>query len=578
MKRITMLLTVILFSLMQDNAVSRTDDVVADTADSGLRTIMLVDITLEKDLPSVTRIKLIQGRFNQKTRDSTGSHGHSLHLLNKNGDVLFNTKFNFPDKKTIPPAESSGHTFSSGHYIQLEQQAVSLVLPYLPDACYIEIISPVNSVPAYIKTIDWENLTIPMSSHLQQPNPAPARPGKFTIMIMASGYDLDTIRTFTFKANELKAYLLTKEPFFSRADSVDINLFENYSDLGCAPGCFGIDHLMCCDMSSVTMAAVLSGYLFDEIIILHNTDTYAGSGYTDNSDEYKTNSYSTYCVVYSGGLFKQMALHEFGHSFGSLGDEYSYTTVLYEPSLTVNCRPDCADWAGTGEMGCQTGCGASEGYSRPGNSIMFSLEIEQFNKASLYADYLPDGLFKRLEYFTDVPASQGGLTQTQVSQLYVSIFGRASEGEGNTYWSANQQDMTIAADTMLATGAAKSYFGSTLNDNQMFIEFIYKNTLGKTITEDPNGVYYWTGELLSGKSKGEVVANLINAAMDPQYSGLSAQDQFINKVEVSDYTADTITKVTDVTDLSAFVNFISDVTHDSSTVTEAKAAVDAMQL
>jgi hypothetical protein len=28
------------------------------------------------------------------------------------------------------------------------------------------------------------------------------------------------------------------------------------------------------------------------------------------------------------------------------------------------------------------------------------------------------------------------LTKTQVSQLYVSIFGRASEGEGNTFWQA----------------------------------------------------------------------------------------------------------------------------------------------
>ena len=72
------------------------------------------------------------------------------------------------------------------------------------------------------------------------------------------------------------------------------------------------------------------------------------------------------------------------------------------------------------------------------------------------------------------------LTQTQVSQLYVSIFGRASEGEGNTYWQTTQDDMVVAADTMLATGAAKDYFGATLDDDQAFIEFIYENTLGKT--------------------------------------------------------------------------------------------------
>jgi beta-glucanase (GH16 family) len=166
------------------------------------------------------------------------------------------------------------------------------------------------------------------------------------------------------------------------------------------------------------------------------------------------------------------------------------------------------------------------------------------------------------------------LTQTQVSQLYVSIFGRASEGEGNAYWSSEQDNMTTAANTMINTEPAKAYFGSTLNDNQMFIEFIYENTLGKTYAEDPVGVNYWVSELAGGKSKGEVVATLINAAVDPQYAGLPAQNQFLNKVAVSNYTADTISTVPDVNDLSAFVNFISGVTDDATTVVAAKAAVD----
>ncbi|MCK5784060.1 MAG: DUF4214 domain-containing protein [Desulfobacterales bacterium] len=172
------------------------------------------------------------------------------------------------------------------------------------------------------------------------------------------------------------------------------------------------------------------------------------------------------------------------------------------------------------------------------------------------------------------------LTQNQVSQLYVSIFGRASEGDGNTYWQTNESDMVITADTMLATDPAKTYFGYTLDDNQiqMFIEFIYENTLGKNYSEDPDGINYWVGELAAGKSKGQVVVALINAAMDPKYSGLPAQDQFINKVEISNYTADVIATVPDVNDLTDFVNFISNVTDDSETVTDAKTAVDTFSL
>ena len=109
----------------------------------------------------------------------------------------------------------------------------------------------------------------------------------------------------------------------------------------------------------------------------------------------------------------------------------------------------------------------------------------------------------------------------------------------------------------------------------MFIEFIYENTLGKTYAEDPAGVNYWVNELSGGKSKGQVVATLINAAIDPQYAGLPAQDQFLNKVTVCNYTADTISTVPDVNDLSAFVAFISEVTDDAATVVAAKAAVVA---
>ncbi len=68
---------------------------------------------------------------------------------------------------------------------------------------------------------------------------------------------------------------------------------------------------------------------------------------------------------------------------------------------------------------------------------------------------------------------------------------------------------------------------------------------------------------------------LINAVMEPQHAGVPAQDQFINRVTVCNYVAGKITTVPDVNDLSAFVNFITGVTHDSTTATTAMAVVDA---
>ena len=160
------------------------------------------------------------------------------------------------------------------------------------------------------------------------------------------------------------------------------------------------------------------------------------------------------------------------------------------------------------------------------------------------------------------------LTKTQVSQLYVSVFGRASEGEGNSYWmnDASSVDMTTTANIMLNTDPAKEYFGSTLNNNQTFIEHIYLNTLGKTYADDPDGINYWVSELDGGKTMGEVIAALIVAAQHPNNAG-AAQDQFNNKVAVSDYCADTIAIFID---LDTFTGFISYVTDDLNSITDAK--------
>jgi len=168
-------------------------------------------------------------------------------------------------------------------------------------------------------------------------------------------------------------------------------------------------------------------------------------------------------------------------------------------------------------------------------------------------------------------AAWASLTKKQVSQLYVSVFGRASEGEGNAYWRNDplSTDMATTANTMLATDAAKEYFGSALNDNLSFIRHIYLNTLGKAYDDDPDGINYWVSQLAT-KSKGEVVSALIVAAQSLENAG-AAQDQFNNKVAVSDYCAD---RIEAFTDFDAFIGFISSVTDDWTTVINAQNLID----
>ncbi|WP_165786956.1 beta strand repeat-containing protein [Aliarcobacter cryaerophilus] len=164
------------------------------------------------------------------------------------------------------------------------------------------------------------------------------------------------------------------------------------------------------------------------------------------------------------------------------------------------------------------------------------------------------------------------LTKTDVSQLYVSIFGRASEGEGNKFWQLNFTDAKSAVNEMLKYDVVKAYFGDTINDNQKFIEHIYSNTLNKTYAQDKDGIDFWVNALNSGMDKGEVVASLINSAVTIQTeieAGSTAYDaatvaaaqQFKNRVEVSNYVATNIENVPADGDLSVFQAYNNNTTH-----------------
>lgn len=168
------------------------------------------------------------------------------------------------------------------------------------------------------------------------------------------------------------------------------------------------------------------------------------------------------------------------------------------------------------------------------------------------------------------------LTKTQVSELYVAIFNRASEGEGNQYWQGLDGSAAEIAALMLATPAAQAYFGDSLDSDQAFIEHIYLNTLGKTYEDDAEGIDYWVGRLEAGEDRGALIAELVVAAQHPDFAGTAAQQQFLNRVEVSDYTADTLFNAP--ADFATSLNFAADlvVTENPGTINPAKQAVDAI--
>ena len=168
--------------------------------------------------------------------------------------------------------------------------------------------------------------------------------------------------------------------------------------------------------------------------------------------------------------------------------------------------------------------------------------------------------------------SSSRLTRTVVSQLYVALIGRASEGSGSAYWIGDGRDRVQTAEAMLATDQAREYFGSALGSDEAFIEHIYRNTLGKTRAEDPEGVDYWVGRLSGGMSRGAVVVELIDAVMAPEHAGKASQARFVNRVAASDYAAG---RLYDFTGMEPFKEFIDSVTDSPSSLASAKSAIDA---
>jgi len=171
------------------------------------------------------------------------------------------------------------------------------------------------------------------------------------------------------------------------------------------------------------------------------------------------------------------------------------------------------------------------------------------------------------------------LTTTQVSELYVSIFNRASETDGNAYWAGLNASAATIAQGMLDTTDAATYFGTSLATNQLFVEHIYLNTLNKTVADDATGIAYWVDLLDAGTTRGAVVAGLVAAVADYSTSTdaatIVAYNQFTNRVAVSDYTADTLaTAPADYATSTSFSGSLT-VTDDIATVTTAQTSIDA---
>lgn len=156
--------------------------------------------------------------------------------------------------------------------------------------------------------------------------------------------------------------------------------------------------------------------------------------------------------------------------------------------------------------------------------------------------------------------------RTQVSQLYVSLFGRAPDGEGLGFWVTKLDkgtSLSTIAQEMFAVDAARAYYPAFATNGEIIATF-YKNVLGRSEAE---GEAFWTNKMNTATNKGDVFLELINVIVNyagTDAAGLKSKALFNNKVAVAQHYGETMGSAEGATAV------LAGVTDDVATVAAAK--------
>jgi hypothetical protein len=205
-----------------------------------------------------------------------------------------------------------------------------------------------NFRPLYSVSIDPDDYFILKENPLPYPSVVIQEYGKpeekVDLVILAEGYTIAEMQKFEDDVRRVTGYLFEEEPFKSRKKSFNVRAVLSPShDSGTdVPGegiynntlfnstfyTFDVSrYLTTSDMKSVYDAAAAVPY--DQIYVLVNTKRYGGGGF-----------YNFLNICSSDhSLTKEVFVHEFGHGFAGLGDEYYNSEVAYEDYYNLKIEP-----------------------------------------------------------------------------------------------------------------------------------------------------------------------------------------------------------------------------------------------
>jgi hypothetical protein len=249
--------------------------------------------------------------------------------------------------------------------------------------------------------------------------PAPVRaihvsgppPEKVDLVLLGDGYTAAETDKFLADARRLTAALFTYSPFKERADNFNVwainppaaesgvnrpsNGTFRFSPSGTTYDAFRAERYVLA-FDNLGMRRILQNVPYEFIIVLGNSETYGGGGI-----------FGLYSTVAAGSDWSEyLFVHEFGHHFAALADEYYTSDPVYEssqerpepwePNVTALHDPAHLKW----------GSLAKEGTAIPTGWPKEEFEVfqrkNQARRAQLRAANRPESEMNRL--FTDEQA------------------------------------------------------------------------------------------------------------------------------------------------------------------------------
>lgn len=167
---------------------------------------------------------------------------------------------------------------------------------------------------------------------------------KVDLLFIAEGYTAEQMDKFIEDVNRFTKALFETEPYAQRKDDFNVRAVKSISEdsgtdiphqdiwrntvVGSTFYTFDIDRYLTAP-DQTRISSIASNAHYDALYVIVNTDKYGGGGI-----------YNFYGLSMSGGRsVSEVFVHEFGHSFAGLADEYYSSEVAYEDYYNLTLEP-----------------------------------------------------------------------------------------------------------------------------------------------------------------------------------------------------------------------------------------------